>query len=250
MTEKIKILLVDDERNAREVMAQLLSDYFPDAEVVGGSSDVESAYRDVMALKPDLVFLDIQMPKANGFSLLKRFAEVPFEVIFVTSFDQFAINAIKFSALDYLLKPVEIPDLRSAMEKASKVIHEKRNSRLQIVNLLQNLEDSSVQSVAVHSGDKVKFIPSSDIVYIEADGRYCHIFLESDSYVTARYLKDFEDYFANGTFIRIGKSHLINASKIVSYSKGEPCIIELKTGKCFEVSRRKKQEVLEKLASR
>ncbi|MFT3793111.1 LytR/AlgR family response regulator transcription factor [Flavobacterium sp.] len=253
MNEKIKVLLVDDEKDSREVMAKLLSHYFSEIEIVGQANSAEAAYASIVELKPDLVFLDIQMPKANGFSLLKRFAEIPFEVIFVTSFDQYAVNAIKFSALDYLLKPVEIADLREAVAKAIKIIGKKQSSSLQVINLLHGLEDNvQEKKIAVHAGDKVRFIPSGEVVYIEADGRYCRIFTKSvETYVTAKYLKDFEAYFGDDSaFVRISKTYLLNTAHIESYSKGDPCIIQMVTGNCFEASRRKKQEVLEKLQAK
>src|ERR1044071_2325981 len=109
--EKIKTILVDDEQDSREVLTELLLDASNEIEVIGEASNVDEAFKLINEKDPQLVFLDIQMPRANGFALLKKFEQVPFEVIFVTSFDQYAINAIKFSALDYLLKPVEPDDL-------------------------------------------------------------------------------------------------------------------------------------------
>ena len=252
MSEKIKVFLVDDEKDSREVMANLLRNYVSEIAIVGEAANVESAYKGILEKQPDLVFLDIQMPKSNGFSLLKKFEVIPFEVIFVTSFDQYAINAIKFSALDYLLKPVEVSDLKEAVAKALAVIGKKQNSSLQIINLLHDLQENVARRIAVHSGDKVRFLHQSDIECIEADGRYCRIFLNnSETFVTAKYLKEFESYFGEKSlFVRISKTYLINISQIKSYSKGEPCIIEMATGKLFETSRRKKQEVLERLQAK
>lgn len=249
MNGKIKVLLVDDEKDSREVMARLLQTHFDQLEIIGEAANTENAFQLVAEKKPDLVFLDIQMPKANGFSLLKKFDIVPFEVIFVTSFDQFAITAIKFSALDYLLKPVEVSDLKEAVGKAIKVIDKKQNSSSQIINLLHDLQENVERTIAVHSGDKVRFLSQKDIVLVEADGRYCRIFMQnSEVFVTAKYLKEFEAYFGeNAPFVRINKTYLLNSSHIVSYSKGDPCIIEMANGKLFEASRRKKQEVLERL---
>jgi two-component system LytT family response regulator len=250
MKTKLTILLVDDERDSREVMSRLLAQ-FADVAVVGQAASADEAFAEINLKRPDVVFLDIQMPKADGFSLLKRFLEIPFEVVFVTSYDQYAINAIKFSALDYLLKPVEVGDLRGAIEKAQRKTSQKRDRHSQIVNLLHNFDGTPDQrSVAVHAGEHVKFLSGQDIAYILADGRYCHIAMNDGSrHLTARYLKDFEAFFGEGgAFIRIGKSHLVNVRHIESYSKGDPCFIKLKTGDVFEASRRKKQEVLARLA--
>ena len=250
MKNKISCILVDDEENSRVVLQNLLKDFFPEIEIAGEAENVEKAFALVEKVKPQLVFLDIQMPKANGFTLLKKFDVVPFEVIFVTSFDKYAINAIKFSALDYLLKPVETQDLKEAVGKAIKCIEEKTNRNTQIVNLIQSVDgDNKERKIAVHSGEKVKLLETADIVYIEADRRYCKIVTkDNEPYTTAKYLKDFEDYLSNNKlFVRISQSHLINVKYIKEYNKGEPCVIEMQTGVSFEVPRRKKHEVLERL---
>lgn len=250
MGNKITALLVDDEENSRVVLRNLLKDFFEEVEVVAEAANVDEAYAMVNSKKPQLVFLDIQMPRASGFTLLKKFEEVPFEVIFVTSFDKYAINAIKFSALDYLLKPVEVSDLTDAINKAKKSIALKTRKSIQIVNLLQNIgEEGNDKKVAIHTGENVKLIGANVIAYIESDGSYCNLTtFDNQQYTTAKYLKDFEDYFGeNSNFVRTHKNALLNVKHIKIYSKGEPCIIEMVNGKTFEVARRKKQEVLEKL---
>ncbi|MGZ4042540.1 MAG: LytR/AlgR family response regulator transcription factor [Bacteroidia bacterium] len=248
--QRIKTLLVDDETDSREVLLSLLGNYFPEVEVVGEAANVADAYELINAKKPQLVFLDIQMPKSSGFDLLKKFEDVPFEVVFITSFDKYAINAIKFSALDYLLKPVEIEDLSFAIKKAMKSIELKNNSGAQIINLIHSLDtDVKERKIAIHSGEKVKFLSELNIVYVEGDGRYCRVtMLNNEVFTTAKNLKDFEDYFERtNNFVRVTKDFVINIRHIKDYSKGEPCIIEMITGKTFEVARRKKTEVLEKL---
>lgn len=190
------------------------------------------------------------MPKASGFDLLKKFKDIPFEVVFVTSFDKYAINAIKFSALDYLLKPVEVEDLGNAIQKAKKSIDLKTTSGNQIINLLHSLDsDGMDRKIAIHSNEKVKLLSEINIVFIEGDGRYCHVSMNTDEvFTTAKNLKEFEDYFeSSNNFVRITKDILINIRHINDYTKGEPCIIEMSNGKSFEVARRKKTDVLKKL---
>lgn len=247
--EKITALLVDDEDRNREVLRNLLANFFPEVDILGEAESVESAYKLVNQKEPQLVFLDIQMPRSSGFNLLKKFDIVPFEVIFITSYDQYAITAIKFSALDYLLKPVEVNDLKLAIEKAKKSIVSKYKSNNQIINLLNNLDaENKEKKVAVHIGEKVDIINATDILYIEADGSYSKIKTRTEKLITAKFLKDFEDYFGeNSDFVRIHKSCLINVRHLKNYSKGEPCFIEMSDGITFEVARRKKQEVLERL---
>src|SRR4051812_47628005 len=125
MKNSITALLVDDEESSRIVLRNLLSDFFPEITIAGEASNVEDAYVIAREKQPELVFLDIQMPRSSGFTLLKKFQEVPFEVIFVTSYDKYAINAIRFSALDYLLKPVEVADLKNAIARVKKSIIQK-----------------------------------------------------------------------------------------------------------------------------
>jgi two-component system LytT family response regulator len=250
MEKTFTAIIVDDEKNSREVLSKLILKRHPEISILGEASNVEDAFDLCNTLKPQLVFLDIQMPRANGFNLLKKFDEVPFETIFVTSFDQYAITAIKFNALDYLLKPVEIKDLSFAINKALKNISQKSNQHAQIVNLLHNLEtDIENRKIAIHSGEKVKILSAQNVVFIEGEGRYCHLTMNTgETFVTAKILKDFEDYFgAKSTFIRISKTFIINASHIKEYSKGEPFIIRMINDQIFEVARRKKPEVLDRL---
>jgi two-component system LytT family response regulator len=250
MAIELRAILVDDEIKGREVLRNLLQRFFPEIEILDETESVEQAYKSIALHKPNLVFLDIEMPGSSGFNLLRKFDVIPFEVIFVTSYDQYAITAIKFSALDYLLKPVEVSDLREAVQKAKRSIETKQQKSSFVVNLLNNFDDVAFdKKVAVHDGDKVVFVSAKEIIYIQADGSYCKISVAGGKrFTTAKFLKDFETFFGEkSSFVRIHKSCMINADHITNYSKGEPCFIEMNDGVTFEVARRKKQEVLEKL---
>jgi two-component system, LytTR family, response regulator len=250
MENRITAILVDDERHSREVLRDLLENFFKEIELVGEAENVEDAYKLVKAKKPQLVFLDIQMPKQSGFNLLKKFEEVPFDVIFVTSYDQHAIMAIKFSALDYLLKPVEVKDLRDAVAKAKKSIINKNKNGMQIVNLLRTTDpDIKDRKIAVHVNENVKLLTPNNILYIESDGRYSVITTkENGRFTTAKNLKEFEDYLGNNSeLIRIHRSCMINVNHIKAYGKKEPYFIEMLNGKLFEIARRKKGEILERV---
>lgn len=249
MKNKISVIIVDDEHNSRDVLKDLLDSFFPEVELLGEAGNVETAFELIKLKKPQLVFLDIQMPKQSGFNLLKKFEEIPFEVIFVTSYDQFAINAIKFSALDYLLKPVEVKELREAMAKAERSIERKTKTTIQVLNLLKSLDKTKEKKVAVHAGDTVKLLNEHEIVCIESDGRYCNITTNTgDQYLIAKYVKEFEEYLGETSeLVRIHKGCMINVRYIKEYSKGDPCIIEMNNGRTFEVARRKKVEILERV---
>lgn len=247
---RLRALIVDDEPGSREVLIKLLKWKFPAVELVGEAADVDSAFKMANDLKPDLVFLDIQLSGASGFRLLEKYERVPFDVVFITSYDEQAINAIRLNALNYLLKPVEVFDLQNAMEKAFGNKEANSLPQQQVINLLHHLrKDADEYKLAVHHGEKVKLLNEKEILYVEADNRYCKIYLDTNKvYTAARHLKEFEDYFGeNSSFIRINKSVILNTRHILEYSKGEPFIIGLSNGSVFEVSRRKKPMILEKL---
>lgn len=249
---KITAVLVDDEVSNRNVLKNLLNTFCPEIEVVGEANNIDMAYKVILNKKPQVVFLDIQMPNGNGFSLLKRFDQIPFQLIFVTSFDQYAITAIKYSALDYILKPIAVDELKVAVKKAAKLILEKSNNTAQVVNLLSNSSDDEiVKKITLHHKGKVRFIKVNEIVSIEGDVNYSDLFLNSgEKIVTTKTLKDMEDLLENdSSFLRISKSCIINVHYVTDYSKKEPYFLTLSNGKEFEISRRKKQEVNEKLSS-
>jgi two-component system LytT family response regulator len=251
---KIPSLIIDDEEGGRTVLQKLLERFCPDVEVVGTASSAMEGYALCLQQKPQLVFLDIQMPTGNGFKLLEKFkGNIPFDIIFVTGFDQYAINAIKFSALDYLLKPVDVEELKQAVERARKIITEKISTEVQMVNLLNNIDPAAKEKkITVHANDKVMVVNASDIAYIEADDRYCTLTtVAGEEYVITKTLKDFEEFFAEcPLLVRISKSTMLNINHIKSYTKDEPCMIDMRDGKTFEVSRRKKQEVIEKIKAK
>jgi len=244
--------LVDDEHDSRIVLKDLLYHFCKEAELIGEASNVEEAFTMINEKNPDLLFLDIQMPMGNGFTLLKKFEKIPFEVIFITSYDKYAINAIKFSALDYLLKPIAIPDLQNAVKKAAKKLTDTKTNQSMILNLLQSVDENEYEKkIALHKNDSVRFIKISDISYIESDWNYSNIFSSSnEQFNSSKTLKEFEDYLSSYPFfIRIHKNCIINIYHIIGYSKGEPCIVTMQNDKELEISRRKKQEVLTLLKS-
>ncbi|MFY7666354.1 LytR/AlgR family response regulator transcription factor [Flavobacterium sp.] len=249
---KLRCYIVDDERSGRELLGKLLVSVSDAVEIVGTAADIEQAFNELSETEIDLLFLDIQMPKGNGFSLLKKFEnQLPFDVIFVTSYQEYAIQAIKSSALDYLLKPVDRQELSEALLRAQNLIQSRETSRQQFENLFKNLEnESSSKKIAIHHNDTVVFIPENEMEFIAAAGRYCSINTSSGAtYTTARSLKEMEEMLSKNYFMRISHSQLVNCLYIKSYSKGDPCFLELNSGKTFEISRRRKHEILQKLKS-
>lgn len=239
----MKTLLVDDEPHNCELMETLLQLHLKgEVEVVGHAHSVEEAATILRKIKVDLVFLDIQMPSKNGFELISMFQPLSFEVIFITSFDQYALPAIQADAVSYLLKPVDIKELKYAVKKASKL------------NLLRELNDENIRElknkttikIAVHEGDKVVYLSTSEIMYLEAKGRYTKITLSSGkSHTVAKHLKVFEaDLESSNSFIKINRSMILHIKFVSEYSKSEPFIVTLKNGLMFEISRRRRQEII------
>jgi two-component system LytT family response regulator len=241
---KITCIIVDDENSGRIVLKELLKENFTEIEVLGEAANIIDAFEIINRTSPDLVFLDIQMPGGNGFELLQKFDPLNFEVVFVTSYDKYAINAIKFSALDYLLKPIDVEELKISIEKIRKKKDTFLNTSILISNLLTNNLGTD-KKIAVHVQDKVKFICVNDIVCIEAFGNYSTVFCSDNTkHTTPKLLKDFEEFLEETpVFIRINRSTIINISCIKSYTKGEICNATLSNNMQYEISRRKKIEI-------
>jgi two-component system LytT family response regulator len=250
MTNKLNCVIIDDEIAGRVVLKELLTSHCPDIVVAGEAEDITQGYEEILAKQPDFILLDIQMPGGSGFELLKRYKTIDFDVIFVTSYDKYAINAIKFSALDYLLKPLEVPDLISAIEK----VWVRKNNKIEkdtlVINLLNNLEGTKAEKkIAIHHQDRVRLINLDEVLCFEAASNYTRLHcLNGQNYMVARTLKDFEEFVShNEKFFRINKSVIVNLQYVNEYSKGEPCIIYLNNSKEYEISRRKKTELAERI---
>lgn len=244
----INALIIDDEPRNIRIMQGLLKDFCPQVQVTGDAQGVETALELIRAKQPDLIFLDIEMPYGNGFDLLDRIMPVHFEIIFITAFNEYTLRAFKYSALDYLLKPVNIDELREAVRKAEKKVQQKQIND-QLENLLFNLKrsQSSLQKIAVPWMDGLIFVPVSDIIRFEAKGGYCHIYARDQrKYLCAKTIREYEDILPPDIFFRIHNSHVINLNCIKKYHKGRGGIIEMEDGALIEVASRRKDEFLAK----
>lgn len=250
MIETLNAIIVDDEEKSIRVLQNLIDKICPQIKIVAAAEDIDNAFALINAHQPDLVFLDIQMPDGNAFDLLRRFENIPFDIIFVTSYDHYAINAIRFSAVDYLLKPVDLNELRNAANRALQKARNRVSNDKHIVNLLHNLEADAVeQKISVHHNETVVFISLAEITCIEAFDRYSYVHTADNAkYMVSRTLKEFELFLQDiDLFIRISKNTILNINHIKEYSKGDPSIVTLKTGQSYEIARRKKQEILNRL---
>ena len=244
----IKSIIVEDEAQNRENLVRLIAAYCPQVEVMAQCVSVAEARAAIIERHPDLVFLDIEMPGGNGFALLESLPDVYFEVIFVTAYDKYGIQAIKFSALDYILKPIDPDELRNAVEKASqKIARKEENLRMQ--NLLQNVQrEPSNRVIALSLAESIEFVPVQSIVRCESDSNYTTFYLKSgERLIVSRTLKEFDELLSPHGFLRVHQSHLININEIKSFVKSNGGYIRMKDGATVSISRQRREIVMKAL---
>lgn len=215
----IKTLIVDDETSNRENLQQLLQVYAPDIQICALSESVDDALQAIILHRPQLVFLDIQLHGKSGFDLLKQLGDINFEIIFVTAYDQYGIQAIKFAALDYLLKPIDIDELKQAVDKALKAIQQKnKNERLNhLLDYLKN-DKKAPARIALPMFSETRYVNIPDIVRCEADNTYTKFVITGGEYIlVSKTLKEYADMLTGHGFIRAHQSHLVNMSYIKSW---------------------------------
>lgn len=242
----IRCCIVDDEAQNISLLQKLIHAYCPQLLVCGTANDIATAKTMLQKEKPQLVFLDIEMPGGTGFQLLEQVKPVSFEVIFVTAFGHHAVKAFRFSALDYLLKPVMVDDLVAATKKAVEKLGEQSiNQRLEA--FLQNQQSKTPVRMAIPSKEGLEFYNIADIVYCSAEGSYTQFFLaDGRKILTSGLLKDFEELLPADTFCRIHHSYVVNLNFIKKYYRGRGGHIELLNGHTLEVSNQRKDDLLDR----
>jgi two-component system, LytTR family, response regulator len=245
----IRTVLVDDEIDSIRVLQKLLDAFCPQVEIVGTANGVETAVELIRETRPDLLLLDIEMSQGNAFDLLNKLQPLEFQVIFVTAFDNYAIRAFKYSAVDYLLKPVDIDDLRDAINRVVERPQEQGLSQ-QMKVLLANVGalQLSQQKMAIPTMSGLQFVHVQDIVRFEAKGNYTTIFLSNaDPILATKTIKDYEEVLPDTIFCRIHNSHIINLSKIREYQKGRGGMVVMEDDSVIEVATRRREEFLRRL---
>lgn len=245
----IRALIIDDESDAREALRLAVEKYCPGVDILAACSTPEEGLNAIRNISPDLVFLDIQMPNLSGFDLLEEAGEINFAVIFVTAYNHYAIKAIKFSALDYLLKPIDPEDLVSAIRKAEKwQLQQDHAFRYQSV--ISNIQHQSrnIEKLAIPTSEGILFVETSDIICCRADGNYTSLYLTNgNNILVSKSLIDFEYMLIDSGFCRIHHSALINMKHIQKYVKGDGGYVVLSEDHHVDVSRRKKEAFLQQL---
>ena len=245
----INTVLVDDEIDSIRVLRRLLETCCPNVCIIGTANGVDTALEMIRETKPDLVLLDIEMSQGNAFDLLNQLMPLNFQVIFVTAFDNYAIRAFKYSAVDYLLKPVDIDDLRDAIGR----VREKpaQNDLAEQMKILLNnvgILHLAQQKMAIPTITGLNFVPVQDIVRFEAKGNYTTIHLSNGEVVMAtKTIREYEDVLPENIFCRIHNSHIINLSRIEKYQKGRGGSVLMEDGSVLEVASRRREEFLRRL---
>lgn len=241
----IKTIIVEDEQQSAEVLELMLQKFSDIIEVVDICNTPSKGIESIQKKSPDLVFLDIEMPRMNGFEMLKKLGTLDFEIIFTTAYNKYAINAIKMSALDYLLKPIDKDELAKAIRKCQQSL-EQKNMGYKMDVLLKNLSQHNAleKTLTLASLDGVRFIKMKDIIRLEANGRYTRFYLTNkEVIVSSRTLGDFEETLSANEFFRIHETHIINLLYIDRFHKGNNYV--LLTDKTeLPLARRRKEEFL------
>jgi two-component system, LytTR family, response regulator len=246
----IKAIIVDDEAKSRSTLQSLVERHCPNVSVMDMADSVASALSSIEQHQPQLLFLDIEMPHGSGFTLLEKIKNPSFHVIFTTAYDHYAIKAIKFSALDYLLKPVDVDELTAAVNKIEEKQKSEKKQLPDFELLLSNLKTKGASAkIAIPTFEGLQMVDAKDIIKCTAAESYTHITLMNGTRITvSRILKEYEELLSDLNFFRVHNSCLVNLAHVVKYIKGEGGYVIMSDGESVEVSRRKKNELLSRLS--
>lgn len=239
-------IIIDDEEDGRTVLQSLLGSHCPEIKIDKLCNTALEGLEAIKTSKPDIVFLDINMPNMNGFGLLDQLENKDFHLIFVTAYSHYAIKAIKYAALDYILKPIDAEELEQTVKKCIQLGSEFNHKKIN--HFIQNLGNEEIERIVLPVRDGYIFVEIKDIVRCEADSNYTRIFISNkEEHIVCKTLKDFEAQLSNHRFFRIHKSHLINLNYIKKYTKGDGGSVTMKDNTSLDVSRRNKEEFLRHL---
>jgi two-component system, LytTR family, response regulator len=245
----MKCIITDDEQNSRETLRHLLAAIAPDVIVLAEAKNTEQAKNFIEKLKPDLLFLDINMPGQTGIEFLEEHGPVNCPVIFTTAYNEYAVKAFRLNAIDFLLKPIDPDELETAIDKVKKqpLILDKQQIN-GAKNIIGNNDDKKLQKLTLPTAEGIHFIDMKDIIWLESMGAYTKFHIEAQNpVIVSKGLKEYEDMLTGFSFLRVHQSNIINLQHIKKYVKGDGGQVWMSDGAEIEVSRRKKDEVLEAL---
>ena len=249
MNGKLATLIVDDEPDAVNFISSIIREYCPRLEIVGTASSAREGVKIILERQPGLVFLDVEMPHGSGFDLLAQFPEKTFDVVFITAFNHYAIKAIKFSAVDYILKPINISEFIEAVDK---VLHKRLSGSSRNTNyfeLLENLKSETPSKLAIPTSDGMEYLKTDDIIRIEADRSYSWFFLKDKRKIlVSKNLNQYQELLSDQHFFRPHNSHLINLNHVKKYIRHEGGIIEMDDGSQVPISRTRRDLFLSQMS--
>lgn len=243
---KLRILVIDDEAPVRELICGIINHYVPQVEICGTADGVKTGVEAIERYNPDLVLLDVNLIDGTGFDILKKIEDIRFSIIFVTAYEQYALRAFRFSAIDYIMKPVNIDELTAAIQKAAER-NEREKMSYQLKNLLDNINSKPEEKKIVLKDQKsIYIVKVSDIIRCEADHNYTTFHLMNGKQVlVSKTLKEYEDVLSDYAFIRSHQSHLVNINHMVSFEKNDGGYLRMIDGSSVPVSKRKKDELMD-----
>jgi two-component system LytT family response regulator len=242
----IKTIIVEDEEQKRLSLRKMLNELRPDVNIVAEAVDIHSARELIKKHNPELVLLDIRLPDGTSFDLLEQISPVNFKIIFITAYDEYAVKAFKFSAVDYILKPVSSEELVKAVDKVVAILWAEYN--MKINTLIQNHQstDQNEKRIILKTVNKIHVIKVKDIVRCESDASYCHFLLTNGSKITvSKPLKEYTGIFTDYGFFRVHKSHLVNLRLVKRFDRSEGGYVILENDEKIPVSKYKREELIE-----
>lgn len=248
--QMLKVIIIDDELNAREILKELLAKNCTQAELIGEADSVESGVQLLNELTPDLVLLDINLSDGTGFDLLRQIDNIRFKIIFVTAYDKYALNAIKFSALDYLLKPVDQDDFVLSMNRAVQAI-ENESLSLKLNAFFNNFKHMATEArkIVLHTTTSVYLMNVQDVVRLQAENNQCKVYMNSgESIFVSKSMKEFDDMLSEYNFARVHKTHMVNLMYAERFDKANKNLLIMKDKSVVPVAVRRKEELLERIS--
>jgi two-component system, LytTR family, response regulator len=243
----IRCILIDDEADSLEVMEMLIKTYCPQVKIEAVCNNAEKGIAAINQFRPDVVFLDIEMPNMNGFDMLEKFDDLFFDVVFITAYHQFAIKAFRYSALNYLLKPVDPDDLVKTIERVEKKKTAPLKEQMEmLLHHFHNPDKQTISRIALTTAEGLLFVNTADIIFCESDSNYTKVILKDGKKIlVSKPLKDLDDTLAGPDFYRIHNSFLVNLNHIKKYVRGEGGYVIMDDGSTVSISRTRKQEFVE-----
>ena len=241
----MKTLIIDNEKKVREALIALLHHFCSELDVIEQATGIEDGLKKISTYRPDIVFLDVEMDDGTGFDLLERLKEVDFQLIFITAHDKYAVQAFRYSAIDFLVKPIDPSFLVESVERAKSAFHLKQTSR-QIQTLLSNIDPKNgEQKIVLKDNSNIYFVKIKDIVRCESDGAYTAFYLaEGEKIVISKTIKEYDELLTPKGFLRVHQSHLVQVAKIKRFERAKEVLV-LDNNETVPVAQRKREVVME-----